>query len=52
MNLLMRFVAYQLGDQTPKLQGRVTINPAAHVDPVGLIALIFIGFGWGRTGAG
>ncbi|MDF3002538.1 MAG: site-2 protease family protein [Bacillota bacterium] len=40
--------AYALGDQTPKLQGRVTINPIAHVDPFGFIALIFIGFGWGR----
>ena len=41
-------VAYKLGDDTPRLQGRVTINPAAHVDPIGFIALIFIGFGWGR----
>lgn len=41
-------VAYSLGDQTPKLQGRVTINPMAHVDPFGFIALIFIGFGWGK----
>jgi len=41
-------VAYRCGDDTPLHQGRVTINPAAHVDPVGLIALLFIGFGWGR----
>lgn len=40
-------VAYKLGDPTPKMQGRVTINPLAHVDPVGLAALIFAGFGWG-----
>lgn len=40
--------AYALGDQTPKLQGRVTINPAAHIDPIGFVALIFIGFGWGK----
>lgn len=40
--------AYTLGDQTPKLQGRVTINPFAHIDPFGFIALIFIGFGWGK----
>ena len=40
-------VAYKLGDVTPKLQGRVTISPLAHMDPVGMIALIFIGFGWG-----
>jgi Zn-dependent protease len=41
------FVAYKLGDMTPKLQGRVTISPLAHIDPIGMIALIFIGFGWG-----
>lgn len=42
------FVAYKLGDNTPKLQGRVTLNPLAHIDPIGFIALMFIGFGWGR----
>lgn len=41
------FVAYRLGDMTPKLQGRVTISPLAHIDPIGMIALVFIGFGWG-----
>ena len=40
-------VSYKLGDPTPKLQGRGTINPMAHVDPVGFAALIFAGFGWG-----
>ena len=40
-------VAYKLGDPTPKMQGRVTINPLAHIDPVGLAALLFVGFGWG-----
>lgn len=42
------FAADRLGDQTPKLQGRVTINPAAHLDPFGFLALFFIGFGWGK----
>jgi len=42
------FSAWKLGDQTPKAQGRVTLNPLAHIDPVGLIAIVFIGFGWGR----
>lgn len=37
-----------LGDPTPKLQGRLTINPGAHFDPFGFIALLFVGFGWGR----
>lgn len=40
-------VSYRLGDPTPKMQGRVTINPLAHIDPLGLAALIFAGFGWG-----
>jgi len=42
------FVAYKLGDNTPKYQKRVTLNPVRHIDPVGLIALFFIGFGWGK----
>lgn len=42
------FVADRLGDKTPRLQGRVTVNPAAHVDFFGIIALFFIGFGWGK----
>ncbi|WP_425757443.1 site-2 protease family protein [Ihubacter sp. rT4E-8] len=40
-------VSYALGDPTPKLQGRLTINPAAHMDPFGFVALLFAGFGWG-----
>jgi Zn-dependent protease len=42
------WTAYKLGDPTPKLQGRVSLNPVRHIDPIGLIALIFIGFGWGK----
>ena len=42
------FVSDKLGDPTPKYQGRVTLNPAAHIDPFGLIALVFAGFGWGK----
>ena len=41
-------VASKLGDPTPRMQGRLTINPAAHLEPFGLIALIFCGFGWGK----
>lgn len=41
-------VANLCGDPTPKVQGRVTINPVAHIDPIGFIALIFIRFGWGK----
>lgn len=41
------FVSTKLGDPTPKSQGRLTVNPMAHIDPVGMVALIFCGFGWG-----
>jgi Zn-dependent protease len=37
-----------LGDQTARRLGRLTLNPAAHVDLIGLFAVIFIGFGWGK----
>ena len=42
------FSAYKLGDDTPRLQRRVTLNPIAHMDPIGLLCIIFIGFGWGK----
>jgi len=42
------FSSDRLGDPTPRAQGRVTLNPLAHIDPVGLIMLLFIHFGWGR----
>ena len=42
------WVAWKCGDQTPKLQGRVTLNPMAHIDWLGLAALFFVGFGWGQ----
>ena len=38
----------RLGDPTPRRQGRLTINPIAHIDPLGFIALLLVGFGWGR----
>jgi Zn-dependent protease len=47
------FTAYQLGDDTAARQGRVTLNPVAHFDPLGFMMLIIllispIGFAWGR----
>ena len=36
------------GDPTPRVMGRVTIDPRAHVDPYGLIALLIVHFGWGK----
>ncbi|MDY2959611.1 MAG: site-2 protease family protein [Hornefia sp.] len=41
------FVSYKLGDPTPKLQGRLTVNPGAHIDPIGFFCLFVAGFGWG-----
>lgn len=41
-------VGNYLGDQTAKRLGRLTLNPAAHVDPLGLLTVTLIGFGWGK----
>ena len=41
-------VSNALGDPTPKMQRRVTINPLAHIDPFGFVALFIAGFGWGQ----
>lgn len=40
--------ADRLGDPTPKLAGRLTLNPVAHLDPIGTLLLFFAGFGWGK----
>ena len=42
------FAADKLGDDTPRRQGRLTLNPLAHLDPVGSVMLVFAGIGWGR----
>ena len=42
------YVSHWLGDPTPKLQGRLSLNPMSHIDPIGFIALFFCGFGWGQ----
>ncbi|MGD1994379.1 MAG: site-2 protease family protein, partial [Anaerolineae bacterium] len=42
------WAAYQLGDDTGALQGRLTLNPLAHLDPLGTLSLVFFGFGWGK----
>ena len=36
------------GDGTAQSLGRLTFNPLAHIDPLGFLALLFVGFGWGR----
>lgn len=42
------FVAYRLGDPTPKRDGRITLNPMAHLDVLGTIMILFAPFGWAR----
>ena len=42
------FVAYRLGDPTAKLAGRLTLDPRSHLDPIGTLALLLVGFGWGK----
>ncbi len=42
------FAAHKQGDQTAKALGRLTLNPAAHVDPLGLACLMLFGIGWAK----
>lgn len=42
------FAAYKLGDDTAKNDGRLSLNPLAHLDPVGTLMLLVAGFGWGK----
>lgn len=41
-------VADYLGDPTPRLAGRLTLDPRSHLDPLGLLLLFIVGFGWGK----
>lgn len=42
------FVATKLGDDTPRLKGRLTLNPLAHIDPLGALMIILVGFGYAK----
>jgi Zn-dependent protease len=42
------WVALRLGDDTPRLMGRLSWNPLKHIDPIGFIMLVVAGFGWAR----
>lgn len=42
------WMADKLGDDTPRKQGRLNLNPLTHMDPVGIAMLLFAGFGWGK----
>ena len=42
------FAADKLGDDTPRMEGRLSLNPFDHLDPIGSLLLLFAGFGWGK----
>jgi Zn-dependent protease len=42
------FTAVRLGDPTPRLEGRYTLNPLVHVDPFGALLIFLVGFGWAK----
>lgn len=42
------YVAYRFGDPTAKNQGRLTLSPLAHLDPIGTILIFIAGFGWAK----
>jgi len=42
------YIAYKLGDTTAAKNGRLTLNPLAHLDPIGSLMILFVGFGWAK----
>lgn len=42
------FAAYKLGDPTAKQEHRLSLNPLRHIDPVGLLMMVLVGFGWAK----
>ena len=42
------YAAKLLGDPTAEMQGRLTLNPLRHFDPIGVLMLLFVGFGWAK----
>lgn len=42
------YMAVACGDPTPRAEGRLTLNPIAHLDPIGTFGIFFLGFGWGK----
>lgn len=41
-------IADRLGDKTPRFQGRLTLNPFVHIDPIGFLMILLAGFGWAK----
>ena len=42
------WMAHRLGDSTAERMGRLTLNPLAHLDPMGALMILFVGFGWAK----
>ena len=42
------FAAYKLGDPTAKYDGRLSLNPLRHLDPIGALSMLLFGFGWAK----
>lgn len=42
------YVAYKLGDDSQRFQGRLTLDPTKHIDPIGFLFLLLVGFGWAK----
>lgn len=48
MNMHMLLLQINFGDDTPRMQGRLNLNPISHIDPIGFVMLIVAHFGWGK----
>ena len=42
------YAAHRMGDDTARNMGRMTLNPIAHIDPIGFLMLVLVGFGWAK----
>ena len=42
------WMAYKLGDRTAKYEGRLSLNPLVHIDPIGFLMVLLVGFGWAK----
>lgn len=43
------YMAWKFGDDSPILQDRLTLNPLAHLDPLGTLFIFLVGIGWGKA---
>ena len=44
----MPYAAHRLGDDTAARMGRLSLNPLRHLDPIGSLMILFVGFGWAK----